>query len=75
LSGRFRLTAVRHQFQVLTGWEPTGNVLVLGEFHARLSEVHGRPLLEVTERESLPRPTTSTRPAEAKPVIGPKPNL
>jgi hypothetical protein len=73
LSGRFRLTVVRHQFQVLTGWVPAGNILLSGEFRAALNPTRGRPILEQTERESLPRRATTTQPGEPREVSGPRP--
>jgi hypothetical protein len=73
LSGRFRLTVVRHQFQVLTGWVPAGNILLAGEFRAALNPTRGRPILAQTERESLPRRATTTQPGEPREVSGPRP--
>ena len=62
LKGRFRITAVRQSYLVLTGWRAGVRVLVIGEFTAVHNRGKGEAILARTEEDKMVRPPARTKP-------------
>ena len=77
LTGRFRLTAAKEFFYVLTNWSPAGPVVVVGTFTASKNEKTGLEILKRSEedgmdrrrlRNTVRRNRTKLHPNRSKPV-------
>jgi hypothetical protein len=64
LKGRFRITALRQSYLVVTGWRNDARVFVIGEFTAVPDREKGEAILARTEEGPMARP-----PARPKPIL------
>ncbi len=71
LSGKFRITAQRQYFDILTGWNTTPNTLVVGEFLANLDPAGGEALAQRIDQETLLRRDAAEQPGRPRRVVGP----
>lgn len=77
LSGKFRLSAVKEFFHILTNWKPTGPVVILGEFEAVKNAKSGKEILKRSEEDGMERGQFLNIPVQKRPkpvrVVGPDP--
>jgi len=74
LKGRFRTTALRQSYLVLTGWRAEAQVLMVGEFTAVHNRKKGEAILARTEEGGATRPPVRKSPPRRRSSPSPTPS-